>query len=103
MDTRPLDTSPDALEVQRSAFADLGPDARFRAALEMSEAVRQIRLSGLRERHPDASESELVDRLVEQLYGPGSEVGASRFIPARRVPKDYRGGLISPARPGSAG
>lgn len=73
MNARPLDTSPDALEAQRSAFADLGPDARFRAALEMSEAVRQIRLSGLRERHPDASERELLDRFVEQLHGPSPE------------------------------
>ena len=43
MNTRPLDTSPDALEAQRAAFADLGPDARFRAALEMSEAKTQTR------------------------------------------------------------
>lgn len=69
MSLRPLDTSPDALEVQRSALAGLGPEGRVRAALEMSDAARSIRIAGLRARHPDASERELVARFIAEVHG----------------------------------
>ncbi len=69
MSLRPLDTSLDALAAQRSALAGLGPEGRVRAALEMSDAVRGIRISGLRSRHPDASERELVARFIAEVHG----------------------------------
>lgn len=69
MSLRPLDTTPDALEAQRAALARLGPEGRFRAALEMSESVRAVRLAGLRSRHPDAPEAELTARYVADAHG----------------------------------
>lgn len=69
MSLRPLDTSPDALSLQRSALARLGPEGRVLAALEMSDAARSIRISGLRARHPDASERELVARFIAEVHG----------------------------------
>jgi hypothetical protein len=45
-----------------------GP-ARLRAALELSEAVREIRLAGIRARHPELSPREAVERLVAEDYG----------------------------------
>lgn len=66
---RPLDTTPDALEAQRSAIGRLSPEPRVRAALEMSESIRSVRLSGLRARYPDASERELVARFIAEVHG----------------------------------
>ena len=45
-----------------------GP-ARLHAALELSEAVREIRLAGIRARHPELSPREAVERLVVEDYG----------------------------------
>lgn len=73
MTLRPADTTPEALEAQRSALADLGPEGRVRAALEMSESIRNVRLAGLRSRHPDASERELVARYIAEVHGVGPD------------------------------
>lgn len=69
MSLRPVDTTRDALAAQRAALARLGPEGRVRAALEMSESIRAVRLAGLRSRHPDASEPELVRRFVADVHG----------------------------------
>lgn len=69
MSLRPLDTTADALAAQRAALDELGPEARVRAALAMSESIRRVRLSGLRSRHPDASEGELVSRFIAEAHG----------------------------------
>jgi hypothetical protein len=45
-----------------------GP-ARLNAAIELSDAVREIRLAGLRSRHPEMRHEELVARLVLEEYG----------------------------------
>lgn len=68
MTLRALDTTPDARVAQQSALARLGPEGRLRAALEMSESVRRIRLAGLRSRHPDASHDELVARFIAEAH-----------------------------------
>ncbi len=69
MSLRPLDTTDQALTAQRSALSKLGADRRLRAALEMSESVRRLRLAGLRSRHPDASPRDLVARFVAEAHG----------------------------------
>jgi hypothetical protein len=66
---RPLDTSPEALERQRIALEKLGPEARVRAAIEMSESMRRVTLAGLRADCPDASEEALVTRFVDRVHG----------------------------------
>jgi len=42
---------------------------RLRAALELSDTVREIRLAGLRARHPELSDRQVVARLVAEDYG----------------------------------
>lgn len=69
MSLRPLDTTPAALEAQRAALSRLGGEGRVRAALEMSDSIRRVRLSGLRSRHPDATEGELVARFISEAHG----------------------------------
>lgn len=73
MTLRPADTTPEVLEAQRAALADLGPEGRVRAALEMSESIRNVRLAGLRSRHPEASERELMARYIAEVHGVGPD------------------------------
>lgn len=69
MDHRPLDTTVDALERQRIAHEELGPEGRVREAIAMSESIRRVTLSGLRARHPGVSEEELVLRFIARVHG----------------------------------
>lgn len=69
MTHRPLDTSPETLEHQRIAHERLGPEARVRAAIEMSESIRRLTLAGLRADHPETSEQSLVARFVARVHG----------------------------------
>jgi len=75
MTFRPLDTTPDALDAQRAALADLSAEDRVRAALEMSDAIRRIRLSGIRSRHPEATEAEAIARFIAGARGTRREQG----------------------------
>jgi hypothetical protein len=47
----------------------IGETARLNAAIELSDAVRNIRLDGIRSRHPDLSHREAVALLVAEDYG----------------------------------
>lgn len=69
MISRPLDTTPEAWARQNDVLDRMGGPARLLAALELSDAVREIRLAGLRARHPDLSRRQVVARLVAEEYG----------------------------------
>lgn len=73
MSLRPLDTTTAAWKAQRSAFGKLGPEGRLRAALEMSDAMRRIRLSGIRSRNSEATEREAVSRFIARAHGTGRD------------------------------
>lgn len=73
MSLRPLDTTAAAWNAQRSAFGELGPEGRLRAALEMSDAMRSIGLSGIRSRYPEASEREAIARFIARAHGKGRD------------------------------
>jgi hypothetical protein len=45
-----------------------GP-ARLHAAMELSESVREIRLAGIRARHPELSSRQVIARWVLEEYG----------------------------------
>jgi hypothetical protein len=47
----------------------MGGPARLRAAIQLSEAVREIRLAGLQARHPELDRRGVVARLVQEEYG----------------------------------
>lgn len=69
MTPRPLDTHPEAWARCNAVLDRMDGPARLLAALELSDAVREIRLAGLRSRHPDLSPRALVARLVAEDYG----------------------------------
>lgn len=69
MSSRPHDTTPAAWSAYESALAEKDGPARLYAAIELSDAVREIRMAGLKARHPELNDEELVARLVLQEYG----------------------------------
>jgi hypothetical protein len=73
MALEPLDTYVAAPDLQEQAHIRLGPEGRLRTALDLSEAVRDLRLAGIRFNYPDASEAELVRRFIVETHGPHPE------------------------------
>lgn len=69
MSPRPLDTTPAAWSTYRAVLDRMSGPARFRAALELSESVREIRLAGIRARHPELNQKQVIARLVLEEYG----------------------------------
>ncbi len=69
MTSRPLDTTAAAWTAQNAVLDRMGGPARLRAAIELSEAVREIRLSGIRARHPELDRREVIARLVQEEHG----------------------------------
>ena len=66
---RPLDTDRETWARYNAVLDRMDGPARVRAALELSQTVREIRLAGLRARHPDLSPRQLTARLVAEDYG----------------------------------
>jgi hypothetical protein len=64
-----MDTTPDAWSTYQNILDEMDGPARLRAAIELSEAVREIRLAGLRSRHPELSSEQLMSRIVFEEYG----------------------------------
>ena len=69
MSVRPRDTDAAAWTAQSTALDRMGGPGRLLAAFELSDAVREIRLAGLRSRHPDLSRRQLIRRVVWEEYG----------------------------------
>jgi hypothetical protein len=65
----PFDTSPEAEAIQLEVFRRMTPAQRIEMALEMSESIRNVSLSGLRQRHPELNEQELRRELLRLMYG----------------------------------
>jgi hypothetical protein len=64
-----LDTSVTAHDLQERAHFRLGPEGRLRVALDLSEAVRDLRIAGIRSNYPGASDAELVRRFIFETHG----------------------------------
>lgn len=69
MISRPRDTDPESWARYNAVLDHMDGPGRLLAALELSDTVREIRLAGLRARHPDLSRREVVARLVAEDYG----------------------------------
>lgn len=53
----PKDTTLEAARVQFSIFRKIGMEGRARMAIELSDGLRSIIESGVRQRHPDYDEN----------------------------------------------
>lgn len=69
MSSRPLDTAPAAWSQYETVLDRMDGLTRFRAAVELSDAVHEIRLAGIRSRHPELSLREAVAQLVAEDHG----------------------------------
>ncbi|OHB64911.1 MAG: hypothetical protein A2Y77_03930 [Planctomycetes bacterium RBG_13_62_9] len=72
------DTSPEARRVQCELYRRMSPARKFQLLFDMYEMGRQLAMTGLRMRHPQASEQEiwrlwarqhLGEELFEEVYG----------------------------------
>ena len=66
---RPLDTTLASWSEYHAVLDRMDGAARVLAAVELSDTVREVRLSGLRARFPDMTPQERVARLVLEDYG----------------------------------
>ena len=69
MSPRPLDTTPSTWASYASVLDRMGGPARLNAAVELSESVRELRIDGIRRRHPELSMEQAVARWVLEEYG----------------------------------
>ena len=69
MSSRPKDTAPASWSQYEAILDRNGETARLNAAIELSDAVRKIRLDGIRSRHPELSLREAVALVVAEDYG----------------------------------
>ena len=73
-----LDTSPDADAVQLKVLRQMSPEQRSLLAARFSEEIRNTTLSGIRSRHPELDEGQVLrefarltieSELFEKAYG----------------------------------
>ena len=81
---RPADTSTEAWQVHHEALRRLTGTERVAMAFEMSAAARDLTEAGIRHRHPDWSDEQVRDALLELLLGEqlADAVRRSRTVPA---------------------
>lgn len=63
------DTMPEAKEVQTAAYRRMGAERRVMVALDLSETVRELARTRIRNMHPDFDERAVEDELLWELYG----------------------------------
>ena len=66
----PMDTSAEASRVQIDLWRRMSPSERAHLASEMTRAVEELCMAGIRMRHPQASERECFLRLALIKLGP---------------------------------
>jgi hypothetical protein len=65
------DTTPRAAAIQLELYRKAGPSGRARVAVELSDAVRETTLAGIRRRHPEYSDPEVKADFLRIVYGVG--------------------------------
>ena len=56
---RPLDTTPEADQLQLEIFRRMGPEKRLQAGIALSQLCRKLLLEGVRMRHPEYNERQI--------------------------------------------
>ena len=64
------DTSREAEQLQLELWRRMSPLEKVRAVIEISRAVQELSLAGIRQRHPNASQRECELRLAVLKLGP---------------------------------
>lgn len=77
------DTSPEADAVQVEAYRQMGGAGRVQVMFRLNEMVRGTAMAGIRRRHPEYGDADVLLALAELLYG---EDLVRRAWPGRRLP-----------------
>jgi hypothetical protein len=67
------DTTPKAAALHLELYRSLGPAGRVQIAVDLSDAVRETALAGIRCRHPEYSDEAVADAFLTLLYGPAKK------------------------------
>ena len=65
----PADTTPEAARVQWDIFRRMSPSKRLELALRMSDSLRNVVASGVRDRHPEWSEEQIRLAVIRLTLG----------------------------------
>ena len=64
----PLDTTPEAAEIQIRAYREMDLGGRLRIALELSDFTHSLAVAGIRRANPELSDEEARHELAVRLY-----------------------------------
>jgi hypothetical protein len=64
------DTTVEVEDLQTGRLQAMAADQKLSLVIAMSQAVRELAIAGIRQRHPGASDREVVMRLAVVQYGP---------------------------------
>jgi len=64
-----FDTSPALAEAQMQLYREIGPEGRARIAGEMSDMLRELAITGVRLRHPEYNEDQVLEEVLILFYG----------------------------------
>jgi len=67
------DTTPRAAAIHLELYRQAGPSRRVQIAVELSDAIRDTALAGIRRRHPEYSEREVERSFLQMVYGFSKE------------------------------
>lgn len=66
---RPLDTSPEAYQVQLSILQAMAPGERSAIACHLSEFVREMIMQRIRREHPEFSDRQVMAQFIFEVHG----------------------------------
>jgi len=78
-----LDTAPGADAVQLEVYRRMAPEARLRAALELTAMSRELLVAGVRGRHPEYDEDQV--RLAAIRLWLGAELFRAAYPDEREM------------------
>ncbi len=64
-----FDTSPAMREAQLQLYREIGEEGRGRIAAEMSDLLRDLAIAGVKHRHPEYGEEEILAEVLAVFYG----------------------------------
>jgi hypothetical protein len=68
-----FDTSPAVHEAHLRLYREIGEAGRARIAAEMSDLLRDLAIAGVRHRHPEYGEEQVLAEVLAVFYGHGSK------------------------------
>lgn len=64
-----FDTTPAMTEAQNELYREIGESGRARIAAEMSDMLRELAITGVRRRHPEFDEEQVLAEVLAVFYG----------------------------------